>query len=129
MVETMAYFNKYLKDNLAPISVSVGEDLDYKDLEEYVRISWVSGKQDTSMRADRYEKTCHIEGYTRKANVYAHYQLGKKILDLLNYRIKLENGDEVDIREIIDNYFELEDVSGKKVRKVDITFRIVRRNA
>jgi hypothetical protein len=122
MKTTITNFNKYLIDNLPysyPSQISLGQPLDYENLDEYIQISWRSGTQDESLHANRQSADCHIECFTRKPNVYAHFEMANTVLDILKHLITLPNTS-VRVGDVRVNLMELEG----NIKKADILFTI-----
>ena len=121
MKETIANFNKYLIENLPltyPDQVSLGQPLNYEDLEDYIVISWSGSNEKESANNKRKSAQCHVECFSRKGNLYSHFEMAGNVVELLKHLVALPNGT-VRISDVQMNFMDLEGI-----RKADILFTI-----
>ena len=122
MKDTIAYFNQYLINNLPytyPTQISLGQPLDYENLTEYINISWRGSDETKSLTIDRKSADCHIECFSRDANVYAHQKMADEVLNVLDRLINVQSF-KVRLGTVNVNFMELEG----GIKKADILFTI-----
>ena len=120
MLDSIKYMNKYLMDRI-PYKVSIGGNIDYGSVDQFVRISWPNMDTLTAVSGNTENASLRIECYTKKLNVYDHMDMALSVISLFKHHIRLENGDVIEqVGEIQVNYLDLD---GAKKANILINLR------
>ena len=101
-------FNQYLSTKITDIPISFGQPLDYQSLSKYIKVSWINKSNDESVRSDKKTAKCHLEFYTKEADLYAALSFAGRMHEILQHKIRLSENVVVEVEQpIIANCFEL----------------------